>query len=91
MDYSSYFHQISIIASAGCDIHETMFGGTCMAANLDSFCTNPEILVEKCTKSSRTGGWGVGGQLRLGLSWFVRQKQALNHGLWVLCAEMDVA
>ena len=56
IDYSSYFHQIFSFVSAGHDLHETMSVGTCMAANLHSFCTNPEIPSEKCAKSGRVGG-----------------------------------
>ena len=59
-------------------------------ANLDSFCTNPEILGEKRAKT----GWVGGREIRLLavlLSVFSSQMQALSQGLWVLCAEMGVA
>ena len=61
-------------------------------ANLDSFCTNPEILGEKRVKSGRVSGWGVGGWairlLAVLLSVFFRQIQALYQWLLVLCAEV---
>ena len=66
-----------------------------MPANLDSFCTNPEILGKKCAKSGRVGEWGAGGwaicvatALRFA---FYRRMQALSKGLWIICAEMHVA
>ena len=58
--------------------------------NLHSVCTNPEIPGEKCAKSGRVGGWEVTVVAVL-LSVVFRQKQALSHGLWVLCAKMGVA
>ena len=42
----------------------------------------------------RGGGWAGGrevGLLAVLLSMFFSRMQALSHGLWVLCAEMDVA
>ena len=64
-------------------------------ANLDSFCTNPEILGEKRAKTGWVGGWGAGGReirlLAVLLSVFSSQMQALSQGLWVLCSEMGVA
>ena len=65
-------------------------------ANLDSFCTNPEIPGEKRAKTGwvggcRAGGWEIRPLVAVLLSVFFSQKQALSQGLWVLCAEMGVA
>ena len=64
-------------------------------ANLDSFCTNPEILGEKRTKSGRVGGWGAGrqaGGYNSGSGCLaLRVCQALCHWLLVLCAEVGGA
>ena len=59
-------------------------------ANLDSFCTNLEILGEKRAKTGWVGGWEIR-PLAVLLSVFSSQMQALSQGLWVLCAEMGVA
>ena len=85
IDYSSYFHEIFSIASAGHDLHLCGFISP----------PDPEILGEKRAKTGWMGGWGVGGReirlLAVLLSVFSTQMQVLSQGLWVLCAEMGVA
>ena len=52
--------------------------------NLDSVCTIPAILGEKCAESSR---WVVQGGTAL-LSTFIKRMQAFFQVLWVLCVKV---
>ena len=61
IDYSSYFHQIFSIASAGHDLQETMSVSTCVASLARQFrYFFAEILGVKRAISGRVGGGRVG-------------------------------